>query len=573
VIGPDYIQAAGGLVGLQTTVTGGDDIRIWAGHVSAASAPFRVYESGLLVASNAIIEGTIEAQSGSIGGWAITASTFQSVLTGTIGITLDSQNAIIEVGDSAGTYIEIDGFNRRIRSSNFATGATGFNIDADTGDAEFNNITARGELKTFLLTSSNQMAVGGSIIVSQDSGKLGADVSSGATTVNFGKAMTTGDWIKIQGPDSAGSNALEWMLIGSNVSGFTYNVTRNVDGSGANNWLKDTPFVVIGASGDSRIEIVAGASGSIQLITQGAAWNTQTVQASMSTVAGAITAGGGDITLDSIGILIDNSTTSGFAIKDDAGNRNTIHIVADALNDLEIVNIAESPAGLISFFLKIDGSNTPAFRLTTTGTFFNPNKEDVDFLIGGTGATSVVKLDAGQNRLGIGDDHFFPTRESSSPNGTWNTANQDMDFTFEGTTGDIVKMDAGLNALIVSKISNGDGLAAGTYAPTCTAVANIDATSAVADFTYMRVGNSVLVSGNMNSDATAAGAVTRVRVTLPVASNFTSTGDLTGTGGIEGADDVVIALADTTNDAADVRYTANGTANTVIRIMFMYVVK
>jgi hypothetical protein len=116
-------------------------------------------------------------------------------------------------------------------------------------------------------------------------------------------------------------------------------------------------------------------------------------------------------------------------------------------------------------------------------------------------------------------------------------------------------------------------VASGTYAPTCTAVANVDATSAVADFTYMRVGNSVLVSGNLNSDATAAGAVTRVRVSLPVASNFTSTGDLTGTGGIEGADDVVIALADTTNDAADVRYTANGTANTVIRIMFMYVVK
>jgi hypothetical protein len=434
VIGPDYIQAAGGLVGLQTTVTGGDDIRIWAGNVAAASAPFRVYESGLLVASNAIIEGTIEAQSGSIGGWAITASTFQSVLTGTIGITLDSQNAIIEVGDSAGTYIEIDGFNRRIRSSNFATGATGFNIDADTGDAEFNNITARGELKTFLLTSSNQMAVGGSIIVSQDSGKLGADVSSGATTVNFGKAMTTGDWIKIQGPDSAGSNALEWMLIGSNVSGFTYNVTRNVDGSGANNWLKDTPFVVIGANGDSRIEIVAGASGSIQLITQGAAWNTQTVQASMSTVAGAITAGAGDVTIDGDGIWITNQQAA-FGFEDTNGDRFNIFLSSSATDDLDLVNstgtgtitlrIDTSTHAVLDFIFGEDPGTAEAARIfanppsgkavfqlsdgvricagiNTVETVFNEDSFDIDHRFEGATDASLLVLDAGLDAIGMG---------------------------------------------------------------------------------------------------------------------------------------------------------------------------
>ncbi len=303
VIGATSLTDAAATVGLSSAVTGGNDIRLWAGNTTPASGAFRVYEDGAVVASNATISGSITATTGTIGGWSISAFAL-SKLSGNIGIILGGSDSTIRVGDTGGNHIVIDGANQRIRSSTYVAGSSGMNIDALTGDAEFNNITARGELKTFLLTSSNQMAVAGNIIVSKDAGKLGADVSSGATTVNFGKALTVGNWIKIQGPDSAGTNNLEWMLVGSLVSGTTYNVTRNVDGSGANGWLKDTPFVVIGASGDSRIELVAGASGSLQLITQGAAWNTQTVQASMSTVDGAITAGAGTVLLDSNGIKI-----------------------------------------------------------------------------------------------------------------------------------------------------------------------------------------------------------------------------------------------------------------------------
>jgi hypothetical protein len=125
-------------------------------------------------------------------------------------------------------------------------------------------------------------------------------------------------------------------------------------------------------------------------------------------------------------------------------------------------------------------------------------------------------------------------------------------------------------AIAYSSLSGAEIQDPNTYAPTCTGVANVDSTSAVADFTYLRLGSAVIASGNLNCDATAAGVVTRIRVTIPVASNFGSTGNLTGIGGISGSDDVVIAQADTVNDAAEVIYTANGTANTVIRILFMY---
>jgi hypothetical protein len=306
VIGADSLTDTAGTVGLSSAVTVDDDLRLWAGNADPDLAPFKVYESGALYALDATIQGNINATSGGIGGWTVDANRLWS-FTADNGIELNAANQVIKIGNVLGVggiNIQIDGQNERIRSSNFVTGQTGFNIAANTGDAEFNNITARGELKTFLLTSSNQMAVAGNIIVSKDAGKLGAAVSSGATTVDFGKALTVGNWIKIQGPDTAGAASLEWMLIGSLVSGTTYNVTRNVDGSGANAWAKDTPFVVIGASGDSRIELVAGSSGSIQLITQGATWNTQTVQAEMSTTAGAIRAGAGTVLMDSTGIKI-----------------------------------------------------------------------------------------------------------------------------------------------------------------------------------------------------------------------------------------------------------------------------
>src|SRR5580765_3941209 len=65
-------------VGLSTAVTGADDVRIYAGSATPASAPFRVTESGVLFASNATITGNITANSGTFTG------TINSVL-GTIG--------------------------------------------------------------------------------------------------------------------------------------------------------------------------------------------------------------------------------------------------------------------------------------------------------------------------------------------------------------------------------------------------------------------------------------------------------------------------------------------------------
>lgn len=56
-IGSDYIRDVANSMGLASTVSGADDVRFWAGATFAnrATAPFRVYESGAIVATSATI--------------------------------------------------------------------------------------------------------------------------------------------------------------------------------------------------------------------------------------------------------------------------------------------------------------------------------------------------------------------------------------------------------------------------------------------------------------------------------------------------------------------------------------
>lgn len=57
-IGSDYIRDVANSFGLASTVTGSDDIRFWAGATFAnrATAPFRVYESGIVLSITAPIQ-------------------------------------------------------------------------------------------------------------------------------------------------------------------------------------------------------------------------------------------------------------------------------------------------------------------------------------------------------------------------------------------------------------------------------------------------------------------------------------------------------------------------------------
>jgi len=126
-----------------------------------ATATFRVSQAG-----------AITATSGVIGGWTLGTTTLSAT-----GIVLDAGNQKITVGASAPNMV-IDGANKYIRTSTYAAGLQGFNLDGATGDAEFNNISARGALKVTTLQYGQILATNGSVIIPKATGVVRDDFTS-----------------------------------------------------------------------------------------------------------------------------------------------------------------------------------------------------------------------------------------------------------------------------------------------------------------------------------------------------------------------------------------------------------
>ncbi len=85
--------------------------------------------------------------------------------------------------------------------------------------------------------------------------------------------MTAGDFVLFR---TAGK--VEYMTVGTLVSDTTYNVTRDLDGTGANDWPAGSVYAVLGQSGDGRILFDAINTPRMSVISQGATYNLQTEQ-------------------------------------------------------------------------------------------------------------------------------------------------------------------------------------------------------------------------------------------------------------------------------------------------------
>lgn len=117
-------------------------------------------------------------------------------------------------------------------------------------------------------------------------------------------------------------------------------------------------------------------------------------------------------------------------------------------------------------------------------------------------------------------------------------------------------------------------IASGTYTPTLTGVTNISASTAYA-CNYMRVGNTVTVSGKILFTLTGTGAY-ELGISLPVASNFANNyecaGVGTGTTSTPAASDVGYIKADTTNDRASLLGDDNDTSSHEHYFTFTYTI-
>jgi hypothetical protein len=140
--------------------------------------------------------------------------------------------------------------------------------------------------------------------------------------------------------------------------------------------------------------------------------------------------------------------------------------------------------------------------------------------------------------------------------------------TITGTAADRAVTPAGLQAKI------DDDSTSGTYTPTETSTGNLDSTPVALEAQYMRVGNTVTVSGQVTIDPTTTATSTSFRLSLPIASNFGSNADAGGTGvkldATATVADAFTINADGANDEVQFAGYPIGVASGVLTYTFTY---
>lgn len=183
--------------------------------------------------------------------------------------------------------------------------------------------------------------------------------------------------------------------------------------------------------------------------------------------------------------------------------------------------------------------------------------------------TISMESDGGQGIIQISDEIIFASggniRFVIEPDGSWNIG---------GSNGDS-------GAVLTS---NGSGLpptwqspvaTSGTYTPTLTNGSNVTSSAATV-CQYMRAGNVITVSGNVQIVTTSSGAETQLRMSLPVTSNLGFTFQLAGVGH---SDDTTSAnsqscliLGDSTSNVALFRFFSTVGTSRVFYFTFTYLV-
>ena len=207
--------------------------------------------------TNLSITGIITATSGQIGGFYIGADYLATdQVKNDAELLLDAGASLIRLGDTTGNNISIDGANLRIRSSNFQTGVSGFNIEPDLIEAE--NIIARGTLRGSTFSYDVISAIGGQLMVA-NADTLDSDMTaldSATLTIKGDTVFAVNDILVMRSTTVSGIQE-EWLRVTSIASAPTYSVTRDLAGLFASNnnpaWPAGTPVVKQGSSDGASV--------------------------------------------------------------------------------------------------------------------------------------------------------------------------------------------------------------------------------------------------------------------------------------------------------------------------------
>ena len=206
------------------------------------------------------------------------------------------------------------------------------------------------ELETVLFALNTVTISGARQVWGHNAGTLGAAVAADATSADFGQAMTVGDFVEIRG-----LGAVEYFRVGANVSGTVYKIgadgsgARNLDGSGANAWPAGTPYLVLGASGDGRVEINADGP-KLQMLAQGATYAANTEYVRLGNMRSAFGIGANDYWGFGVGDYAGGNylkydSNGGFVLKAAAG---TVIIDASGVS-IPVVNESYTAASALKF--------------------------------------------------------------------------------------------------------------------------------------------------------------------------------------------------------------------------------
>lgn len=162
-------------------------------------------------------------------------------ITGTINALGGNFSNEVTVGKNTvnSPYISIDGVNALIKSSNYASGAgPGWMINKD-GDAVFNNITARGAIKTAVFEYAEIQAVGGVFLFRPSSTirsarigdpEQGESANDLIVTVEKPALFTDYDWCKVSNYTTNGNEPTPTQIITNNGLTHVYQI-RHAAGS------------------------------------------------------------------------------------------------------------------------------------------------------------------------------------------------------------------------------------------------------------------------------------------------------------------------------------------------------
>lgn len=241
------INALGGTLGqltVQDTITVGDATHsgtIQSYGYTAGNNGWAIKSDGTAEFQNAIVRGEVNAGSGDF--------------YGTVTVGKDDS-------DITKPYIVIDGQNSLIKSSNYQDGAgRGWMINKD-GDATFNNITARGAIRTAVFEYAEIQAVGGVFIFRPSSTIRSAAISGSdlVLTVEKPQLFKDGQWCKVSNytADGEAENPDITNILLNNGLTHVYQVSRT---QGSNNITLLGAAAMVGNNGvvDSVTDLVGGA--------------------------------------------------------------------------------------------------------------------------------------------------------------------------------------------------------------------------------------------------------------------------------------------------------------------------